>query len=205
MLILLQQPFLANGHLSKHFEESEQIAGRRICVDAALAIWRLVESYKTTFTLRRAPYLISYAVYSAVVVILNQSLIERAQFINCVGFFWSALFDLQRGCNFGLQKPLAILREMMHQLSESILRPAEQQGKGSIGSRTIEKSGEQLKDSHDGYETGLRGNHAPLADFQPWNPFSTVDQGVLNTGAEVEDWPLNDALYGLFTPDPSFM
>lgn len=55
---------------------------------------------------------------------------------------------------------------MMHQLGESILKPAKQQGKGSIGSRTVEKSGEQLKDSHDSYETGLRKNHAPLTDFQ---------------------------------------
>jgi hypothetical protein len=94
--------------------------GEARCNQAALRIWRLVDVYKQAHTLRRAPYLISYATYSAIVVLLNQTESEASQYVNCIRFFWSALLDLQRGCNSGLGKPLKILHALMNRLGQSV-------------------------------------------------------------------------------------
>ena len=37
-----------------------------------------------------------------------------------ISFFWTCLSELQRGCNFGLEKPLNILRDMVHEFQVSI-------------------------------------------------------------------------------------
>ncbi|KAL9570281.1 hypothetical protein ACKAV7_005584 [Fusarium commune] len=72
------------------------------------------------FTLRRAPFLLSYAVYSAVIVILRQERHERGQFTEPISFFWTCLSELQVGCNFGLKKPLSVLQDMVREFQTSI-------------------------------------------------------------------------------------
>jgi hypothetical protein len=203
--ILLQRPFLANGHLSKDFQASESTAGERACIDAALAIWRLVESYKTAFTLRRAPYIICYSVYSAAVAILNQTLFERSRFTKCMSFFWSALTDLRRGCNFGLQKPLDILRDMMAQFGENIPKRTSQAGLGALDFMALEKDIELPGDGMVGQSDTQAGggNQWSQIESQQWDPFAPWEPNAFGTGMEGDDWPLNDTLYGLFTPGQS--
>ncbi|OAA68632.1 Transcription factor [Niveomyces insectorum RCEF 264] len=117
--IMLLRPFLAEGHLRQHSSEPEKETMARACIGHAMAIQKLVAAYRRAFTLRRAPFLLSYAVYSAVVVVLKRDASERVCLRDAVGFFWTALSELQRGCNFGLQKPLAILRQMMAEMGET--------------------------------------------------------------------------------------
>jgi hypothetical protein len=199
--ILLQRPFLANGHLNKDFQDSERAGGERVCIDAALAVWRLVESYKTAFTLRRAPYIICYSVYSAAVAILNQTLLERSHFTKCMGFFWSALTDLRRGCNFGLQKPLDILRDMMAQFGEEIPKSTSQTGLGALDFMALEKGTNLLEDGmavpSDSQVGGC--NQRSLIESQQLDPFALWDPNTVGAGMEGDDWPLNDTLYGLVT------
>lgn len=78
-------------------------------------IEKYIRAYRNAFTLRRAPFLLSYAIYSAVATILPQERHDRGQFTEIISFFWTCLGELQRGCNFGLQKPLSILRDMVHE------------------------------------------------------------------------------------------
>ncbi|KAF2467908.1 uncharacterized protein BDR25DRAFT_152860, partial [Lindgomyces ingoldianus] len=66
--ILLYRPFLPEGHLRK-IESPSQPEIRQRCVSAALHIYSLAQSYRASFTLRRAPYLFSYALFSAATVI----------------------------------------------------------------------------------------------------------------------------------------
>ena len=94
---------------------------------------------------------------------------------------------------------------MMHQLGESIPRPPEQQEEDDIFSETVERAGGQLHNYHDGYNTGVPANHGPMLETHLWNTFSAVDESVLDAAADGGDWPLNDALYGLYAPDQSFM
>jgi hypothetical protein len=202
--ILLHRPFLANGHLGKEFKDFERTAGEQVCVAAALAIWRLVEGYKTAFTLRRAPYIICYSVYSATVAILNQTLFERAHFTKCMSFFWSALTDLRRGCNFGLQKPLDILRDMMAQFGEDIPRSADQEHESSLDFMIMNRDPEVLQPMPRTSGSPVSGvDQGSQIESQQWDPFALWDSANYSPGMEEDDWPLNDTLYGLFTPDQS--
>lgn len=93
--------------------------GKTASIDSALMIQKYVKAYRDAFTLRRAPFLLSYAIYSAVTVILQQERHERGQFTDIISFFWTCLSELQRGCNFGLKKPLSILQEMVREFQAS--------------------------------------------------------------------------------------
>lgn len=83
-------------------------------------IEKFVRSYRNTFTLRGAPFLLCYSIYSAVTVILRQERHHRGQFMDLISFFWTCLSELQRGCNFGMKKPLAVLKDMVREYDISI-------------------------------------------------------------------------------------
>lgn len=51
---------------------------------------------------------------------LRQGKSDREKFNEPIAFFWTALSELQRGCNFGLRKPVLIVRDMMNELGESM-------------------------------------------------------------------------------------
>jgi hypothetical protein len=154
------------------------------------------------FTLRRAPYIICYSVYSAAVAILNQTLIERAHFTKCMSFFWSALTDLRRGCNFGLQKPLDILRDMMTQFGEDIPRSADQAHEINFMIMNKDPAVLQSMPRTSGSQvTGV--DQGSQIESEQWDPFALWDSANYGAGIEGDDWPLNDTLYGLFTPGQS--
>ncbi|KAK2806913.1 hypothetical protein FQN51_005713 [Onygenales sp. PD_10] len=120
LIILLYRPFLCNGHLASLSDPTLQKYGEEKCKYAALRIWHLIDAYKRAFTLRRAPYLLSYAAYSAILVILTQTRVDNGQYLECIEFFWYTLLDLQRGCNFGLGRPMKILQSLMERLGQEI-------------------------------------------------------------------------------------
>ncbi|EON68406.1 hypothetical protein W97_07730 [Coniosporium apollinis CBS 100218] len=62
LLILLHRPFVADGHL---YTTSRSISVNSFltCATAASQIVRLLRAYDKAFSIRRAPYLISYATY----------------------------------------------------------------------------------------------------------------------------------------------
>ncbi|KAI4640097.1 hypothetical protein J4E93_008897 [Alternaria ventricosa] len=67
LTILLHRPFVADGHL---YNTSRAISVNSFmaCATAADAIVQLLRAYDKTFSVRRAPYLISYATYVAATV-----------------------------------------------------------------------------------------------------------------------------------------
>ncbi|KAE9374235.1 hypothetical protein N431DRAFT_437706 [Stipitochalara longipes BDJ] len=210
LTILLERPFLSTGHLSSLTDQHSQSMGEARCNQAALRIWRLVDVYKQAHTLRRAPYLISYATYSAIVVLLNQTESEVSQYVNCIRFFWLALLDLQRGCNSGLGKPLKILHALMNRLGQSIPSrdmaaaqsenipdesffpnleafPHESENRGT-GQR-LDYSGTDVHGAIPGIDTMFQqslGNES-------WEPNSWVDTMLNDQGL------MDDSLFGLFT------
>lgn len=112
--ILLNRPFLPEGHL-RHFALDEN-EPRSICSSAAFQIYELAKAYRQAFTLRRAPYMFSYALFSAASIIPFKSCGEQtaASMLpnDIAGFFWTALKELQNGANFGLRKPIMIIRSL---------------------------------------------------------------------------------------------
>lgn len=120
LTILLHRAFLEEGHLRRHCDEAGRRHSEEACITSAMAIESLARAYRETFTLRRAPFLLSYAIYSAVIVILRQERHNRGRFMEVISFFWTCLSELQHGCNFGLAKPLSILRDMVHEFQVSV-------------------------------------------------------------------------------------
>lgn len=112
--ILLHRPFLPQGHLELFsLDEKEP---RRICKSAAFQIYELAKSYRQAYTLRRATYMFSYALFSAAsIVAFKSSETERTDSMlqkEVAGFLWAALKELQNGANFGLSKPMMIIRSL---------------------------------------------------------------------------------------------
>ncbi|KAJ5669897.1 uncharacterized protein N7477_005260 [Penicillium maclennaniae] len=112
--ILLYRPFLAEGHL-RHFELDEN-EPRAICTSAAFQIYELAKAYRQAFTFRRATYMFSYSLFSAASIIPlkssgEQTAVDTMQKV-IAAFFWTSLKELQNGANFGLRKPIMIIRSL---------------------------------------------------------------------------------------------
>lgn len=67
LIILLHRPFVAEGHL--HVADQSVAASSFVaCTAAAARIIQLLQAYDQAFSIRRAPYLISYATYVAATI-----------------------------------------------------------------------------------------------------------------------------------------
>ncbi|RTE82571.1 hypothetical protein BHE90_002928 [Fusarium euwallaceae] len=118
LIILTEQAFLDRRRFNFTLDPSDQEESRQMCIEAALQIWKLIEAYKKTFTLRRAQYGISYATYCAVLVLLQQTGQDSNTYFECIQFFWLALLEYQRGCSYGLKRPLRLLKSLMQRLEK---------------------------------------------------------------------------------------
>ncbi|KAF2111846.1 fungal-specific transcription factor domain-containing protein [Lophiotrema nucula] len=111
--ILLYRPFLPEGHLRNTASSSlPQPEIKQRCVAAALRIYALAQAYRAAFTLTRAPYLFSYALFSAATVIPLLHWEDQIERLKVIRFFLDALKEQQCGANSGLKKPIMIIRGM---------------------------------------------------------------------------------------------
>lgn len=208
LTILLHRAFLKEGHLRRHCDEGDRVRSEQACIHSALAIKKLVRSYKNAFTLRRAPFLLSYAVYSAVIVILRQKQHEREQFTEPISFFWTCLSELKHGCNFGLEKPLNILRNMVHEYQFNI-----QEGSmggndisGLLGDETSPPFRSQQPADRPALSALLPGEETDYMGTldQPDLAFNNSSPGFLVSLNQLENDISEDALFGLFAPSQIF-
>ncbi|KAJ8110810.1 hypothetical protein OPT61_g6438 [Boeremia exigua] len=204
--ILLYRAFVEEGHLRRHSDTETKRLCEQECISSALIIEKHIRAYRKTFTLRRAPFLLSYAIYSAVAIILPQERSDRGHFTDLIAFFWNCLGELQHGCNSGLKKPLSVLRDMARefQLSSKERVPANtdqtdlysldesffpQLPLGPLGSEHDMYTGTPYM--HDGRTLDQAG-----PDFGP--------PGLMNFLND-QEWDLSqNTLYGLFAPTQSF-
>ena len=70
LLIQLHYPFVATGHLSSEAPLTARNSFA-VCATAAQEIVRLLMAYNTTFSIRKAPYLISYATYVSATILVR--------------------------------------------------------------------------------------------------------------------------------------
>lgn len=137
--ILLYRAFVEEGHLRRHSDAEAKRDSEELCIASALMIEKYIRSYRNTFTLRRAPVLLSYAIYSAVAIILPQERSDRGHFTDVISFFWTCLSELQHGCNSGLKKPLSVLRDMAREFQLSV-RERRAEKEASIDFGTLDES-----------------------------------------------------------------
>ncbi|RAK81988.1 uncharacterized protein BO72DRAFT_454795 [Aspergillus fijiensis CBS 313.89] len=156
-----KQAFLPPGHFPFALPPASAEKSRQWCREAALKIWKLVEAYQQTFALRRAQYGIAYATYCAVVVMLQHTR-SVDEDVHCIRFFWSALLEYQKGCSYGLKRPLKLLRSLMRRL-ESVANLLEAEDRAADGAAPAVGLGSIA-------DVGL---HWPL-EAEAWDP-STLD------------------------------
>lgn len=118
-----------------------------------------------------------------------------------MGFFWSALTELQRGSNFGLHKPLEILRDMMNQFGTELSATiAEMENQPKMNS-AAQFSGQVLGTFQAAFD--LESHHVQQSPLGPeqGGSFSVSEQDLVYECSESADWPVTDALFGLFSPN----
>lgn len=165
-----------------------------------MAIQSYARKYRETFTLRRAPFLLSYAVYSAVSAILHQEQSVRRQHAETISFFWTCLNELHRGSGFGLKKTLSILQDMIRELQVSVEDGIPEQALQP----SLDESAFRMFDLDHGVGNADLSGHSDwgMSDSQLLYGVSPV--GDLTFMNEQERGISGDALYGLFAPSQRF-
>ncbi|WEW58853.1 hypothetical protein PRK78_004321 [Emydomyces testavorans] len=113
LVILLHRPFIADGHLRSAVPPA---SSWKRCSTAARNITSIVLAYKSTYTLRGAPYLMSYAVYVACTIhVRNTAATEKDHPGENSSLLSASLHSLDELSlpNVGVSKPASIIRKIM--------------------------------------------------------------------------------------------
>lgn len=120
LLILLHRPFVADGHLFSTMRTAS-VNAFMSCATAASEIVRLVRIYHQAFSVKRAPYLISYATYVAATVHVRIAATREtssgayASLETCL-----AVFMENSETNSAVQRASAIVKNLMTRLGVTI-------------------------------------------------------------------------------------
>lgn len=113
LIILLHRPFISDGHLRS---AAPPASSWRRCSTAARHITSIVLSYQSAYSLRGAPYLVSYAIYVACTIhVRNAAASEESQ-----GGEHSSMLAASLRCldeltlpNGGVSRPADIIRKLI--------------------------------------------------------------------------------------------
>ncbi|KAH8878958.1 nitrogen assimilation transcription factor nirA [Thozetella sp. PMI_491] len=113
LVILLNRPFVSHGHL----RSSDRAASCwKKCTTAARNISNIVAAYRSSYTLRGAPYLTSYAAYvSCTIHVRNAALEKESQNKENLKLLMASLEALDELSvpNPGIARPANIIRQLM--------------------------------------------------------------------------------------------
>ncbi|KND89434.1 Nitrogen assimilation transcription factor nirA [Tolypocladium ophioglossoides CBS 100239] len=117
LVILLHRPFVADGHLYST-SRSISVDSFMKCASAASSIVHLLRAYHRAFSIRRAPYLISYATYVAA-TIHSRIAARRGHDSTAYGNLATclAVFKENQETNSAVQKATMIVQSLMKKLS----------------------------------------------------------------------------------------
>ena len=113
LIILLHRPFISDGHLRSAVAPA---SSWKRCSRAARNITSIVLAYQSAYTLRSAPYLVSYAVYVACTIhVRNAAATERDPPGENSSLLFSSLNSLDELSlpNAGVSRPANIIRKLM--------------------------------------------------------------------------------------------
>ncbi|KAE8351129.1 fungal-specific transcription factor domain-containing protein [Aspergillus coremiiformis] len=122
LVILLHRPFVAEGHLH-NTAPSIALTSFRTCATAANAIIRLLQRYEETFSIRRAPYLISYATYVAATILVRIAAQREwdspahARLRTCL-----SVFDENQETNWAVRRAKQVVIHLMERMGVSLDR-----------------------------------------------------------------------------------
>ena len=129
LIILLHRPFVSDGHLY-NTDRSVAINSLITCASAADSIVALLRTYDATFSIRRAPYLISYACYVAATIHARIAAKRSAgseahsSLETCL-----AIFRENQETNWAVRRAYAFLQNLMKRLGVTCAQD------GSVGGK----------------------------------------------------------------------
>lgn len=116
LVILLHRPFVADGHLYST-QRSVSVSAFLACADAASSIVRLLRKYDRVFSVRHAPYLISYATYVAATILVRIAS-KPGHDLDAIGYLETclAVFSKNQATNWAVKRANAVIRSLMKKL-----------------------------------------------------------------------------------------
>ncbi|CAI6099432.1 unnamed protein product [Clonostachys chloroleuca] len=120
LLILLHRPFVVDGHLL-NIPRSVSVDALKICATAATEIVRLIRKYHQAFSVRRAPYLISYATYVAATVhvrIASKRSTDSDAYSNLESCL--AVFIENQETNWAVRRAAGVVQNLMRRFGVSL-------------------------------------------------------------------------------------
>ncbi|KAM5359887.1 hypothetical protein ACJZ2D_014142 [Fusarium nematophilum] len=178
LVILLHRPFVADGHL---YSTSRSISVDSLmkCASAASSISSLLRAYHRAFSVRRAPYLISYATYvaatihSRIAARRGRDSTAHANLATCL-----AVFKENQETNSAVRKAAIVVERLMKKHGVVV------DASGALdGDPQGEQRGEQEPRGQAGRDFQRRADpsqttasEGPVSDNQ--NPAATGDSGI---------------------------
>ncbi|KAF4448991.1 hypothetical protein F53441_7641 [Fusarium austroafricanum] len=207
LVILLHRPFVADGHLYNTFR-SISVDSVIKCSAAASSICSLLRAYHRAFSVRRAPYLISYATYVAATIhcrIAAKNGKGSAAYVNlmtCLG-----VFKENQETNSAVQKAAVIIHRLMSKYGVEVgdLPDDALEAEPATRSREQQPQQPQRVTAQIGYENMQAGtqdttntNTSPNQDLQP---VELSGSAVPSPGS---DWINIDGIIQSFLRDSDF-
>lgn len=160
-LILLHRPFVAEGHL--HIEDpSIAISSFTTCTTAAARIIQLLQAYDQAFSIRRAPYLISYATYVAATIWVRVAA-QREGGSRAHASLRTCIDILQKNMetNWGVRRARSVILHLMDRMKVQLRAPnpsnAEHDGDADVPDRTVEQQQRHVTEIPESSNTGSDG------------------------------------------------
>lgn len=226
VIILLHRPFVPHGTFYEQLttatatKDFDHAASEATCINAAKLIKNIIEAYKATFSLRNADFLVSYAMYAAIVAILSSS--NRSRSRQSLSFFWVALQECRLGSNAASYKPSIILGDMAEFARNHVHEPSSRRSKTFF----VRRGGDQATDvlspelreaitddlaviaksnEMDRLSAGENGFDEHSADQKSTKSDSATSK-TMEPGygaADMSAWPADDPLFGLLAHSTS--
>lgn len=202
-LILLHRPFVAEGHL--HIaDQSIAISSFTTCTAAAARIIQLLQAYDQAFSIRRAPYLISYATYVAATIWVRVAA-QREGGSRAHASLWTCIDIFQKNMetNWGVRRARSVILHLMDRMKVQLREPdtssGGHEGDPEIHDRSVEQQQRHLTEIPESSSgNGVGGSEAGLTHITPPElEASELDMDMIIQSFIRQDTRSAPSLYGL--------
>ncbi|KAM0243992.1 hypothetical protein ACHAP5_006656 [Fusarium lateritium] len=204
LVILLHRPFVADGHLYNTFR-SISVDSVIKCSAAASSICSLLRAYHRAFSVRRAPYLISYATYVAATIhcrIAAKNGKGSAAYVNLMTCL--AVFKENQETNSAVQKAAVIIHRLMSKYGVVVDNLPDNALEAEPAARSREQQPQERpqRTQQLGYDNlGNAGNSQDNTRSQELQPIEVGSSAVPSPGS---DWINIDGIIQSFLRESDF-
>ncbi|KAJ5757435.1 uncharacterized protein N7511_006129 [Penicillium nucicola] len=180
LLILLHRPFVAEGHLHST-DPSVAISSFTTCTAAAARIIYILQAYDHAFSIRRAPYLISYATYVAATIYVRVAA-QRESSSRAHSNLWTCLhiFQKNQATNWAVRRAKNVIVHLMDRMGVDLdIRHKKYEETHSDDDTTEERHGQALDKQSGANDQGPRMTPLPARMTPPETEVSELDMDMI--------------------------